>query len=59
MEGKSRVTVHLNADGGLAGVDIEGDIDKTNLVEERRPISTPPVIDNPTGGVNGQIPGLG
>jgi hypothetical protein len=29
-----RVKVHLNEDGKLAGLDIDGDLDRDNLIEE-------------------------
>jgi hypothetical protein len=59
VDNDARVTVRLNEDGTLAGLDIEGEIDKTNLTEERAPIRSLPVIDNPNNGANTGIAGLG
>jgi hypothetical protein len=48
MSDWSKVTVHLNEDGGLADVDVEGEIDRDNLTEERR--EAPPIADAPETG---------
>ena len=44
----SRVTVRLDEEGGLAGVEVEGEIDRDKLTEERP--ETPPLPEDPDVG---------
>ena len=48
MSDWSRVTIRIDEQGGLAEVEVEGDIDRDNLTEERP--ETPPVPDDPDVG---------
>ena len=48
MSDWSRVTVRIDEDGNLAGVDVKGAVDKDNLTEERP--ETPPLPDDPEVG---------
>ena len=48
MSDWSKVTVRLDEQGGLAGLDVDGDIDRDNLTEERP--ETPPLPDDPDVG---------
>lgn len=48
MSDWSRVTVHIDADGRLEAVDVEGEVDKSHLTEERP--ETPPLPDDPEAG---------
>lgn len=48
MSDWSKVTVRIDGEGGLAGVDVEGEIDRDNLTEERP--ETPPLPDTPDVG---------
>jgi hypothetical protein len=45
MSDWSKVRVRLDREGGLAGVDVEGEIDRDKLTEERP--ETPPLPDDP------------
>ena len=45
MSDWSRVTVRIDEQGVLAGVDVEGEIDRDKLTEERP--ETPPLPDDP------------
>jgi hypothetical protein len=59
VDDNSKVTVRLDEDGGLAGLDIEGEIDRTQLVEETRPSVLPSLGEDAISGVNQRLPGLG
>jgi hypothetical protein len=48
MSDWSRVTVRIDEDGNLSAVEIEGDIDRENLTEERP--ETPPLPEDPEVG---------
>lgn len=48
MSDWSKVTVRIDEHGGLAGVDVDGAIDKDNLTEERP--ETPPLPADPDAG---------
>jgi hypothetical protein len=48
MSDWSKVTVHIDDQGGLAGVDVEGEIDRDKLTEERP--ETPPLPEEPNVG---------
>lgn len=48
MSDWSRVTVHIDENGGLADVEVDGDIDKKHLTEERP--ETPPLPADPEAG---------
>jgi len=41
MENTAKVTIRLNADGGLLDVDVEGHANPTDLVEEQESEPTP------------------
>ena len=44
----SKVTVRIDEHGHIAGLDVEGDIDRDNLTEERP--ETPPLPEDPDVG---------
>ncbi|MDQ4098373.1 MAG: hypothetical protein M3144_10965 [Actinomycetota bacterium] len=48
MSDWSRVTVQIDEDGGVVGVDIGSEVDRDNLTEERP--ETPPLPDDPNVG---------
>ena len=48
MSDWSRVRVRIDEDGKLAAVEVDGDIDKTQLTEERP--EAPPLPADPTAG---------
>lgn len=48
MDNDARVTVRLDENGQLAGLQIDGEIDKSTLVEERRPEKVLPVTQDVT-----------
>lgn len=52
MADDAKVTVRLDENGGVVGLDIEGDIDRDNLTEERP--SKPPAPMNTDEYVNQQ-----
>jgi hypothetical protein len=45
MSDWSKVTVRVDKDGRLSGVEVEGEIDREHLTEERP--ETPPLPDDP------------
>ena len=59
MDANARVTVRLNQDGEIAGLDIEGDIDRTNLTEEVRPDAVPPLGDDRINNMRNPLAGIG
>lgn len=48
MRDSSKVTIRLDENGGLAKVEMEGDIDRDHLTEERP--ETPPLPADPNAG---------
>ena len=48
MSDRSKVTVRIDEQGSLAGVEVEGEIDRDNLTEERA--ETPPLPEEPDVG---------
>jgi hypothetical protein len=48
MSDWSKVTVRIDENGKLANVEVDGDIDRDNLTEERP--ETPPLPDDPDVG---------
>ena len=48
MSDWSRVTIRIDENGRLEGVEVDGDIDRDNLTEERP--ETPPLPDDPNVG---------
>ncbi len=48
MSDWSRVTIRIDEHGDLAAVEVEGEIDRENLTEERP--ETPPLPDDPSVG---------
>ena len=48
MSDWSRVTVRIDENGQLSAVEVDGDIDKTKLTEERP--EAPPLPADPTAG---------
>ena len=48
MSDWSKVTVRIDGNGKLANVEVDGDIDRDNLTEERP--ETPPLPDGPDVG---------
>ena len=49
MPDNPKVTVKLDDDGKVVGLDIDGDIDRNNLTEER-PSKPPPLPDTGSSG---------